>query len=250
MNEANQIIDALKRQLRAQGLTYRDVAKGLKLSEPSVKRLFASGRFTVDRLVQVSQLLGFTLAELVQESANSVPPLHMLTQAQEAQLVSSETLLLVTVCALNHWTVDDIVATYRITRAECLKHLLRLDRIGLIALQPGDRIRLCVARDFDWLPGGPIRQYFLEQGLNDFLDCRFERDDETLAFTHGMLTPAAAAELRLELRRLRSKFAALHQESMALPLAQKRGTGLLLALREWEPRGFARLRRNADARKR
>ena len=34
------LIDALKRALRARGVTYRDVARALELSEPSVKRLF------------------------------------------------------------------------------------------------------------------------------------------------------------------------------------------------------------------
>jgi hypothetical protein len=42
---------------------------------------------------------------------------------------------------------------------------------------------------------------------------------------------------------LRSRFAQLHDESLTAPLAQRRGTGLLLALREWEPAGFACLRR-------
>ncbi len=33
------------------------------------------------------------------------------------------------------------------------------------------------------------------------------------------------------------------RESVSLPLSQKRGVGLLLAIREWEPMGFRRLRR-------
>jgi hypothetical protein len=58
-----------------------------------------------------------------------------------------------------------------------------------------------------------------------------------------MLTESARAKLQQELRQLRSRFAQLHDESLAAPLAQRRGTGLLLALREWEPAGFASLRR-------
>lgn len=42
-----------------------------------------------------------------------------------------------------------MVDTYQLTRADRLKRLLVLDRMGLIALLPGDRIRLKVARDFD-----------------------------------------------------------------------------------------------------
>ena len=245
MTETAQLIATIKRELKAQGLTYRDVARALSLSEPSVKRLFSSERFTVERLVQISQLLGFTLTEILQESSSSVPQLSTLTEYQEAQLVSNSKLLLVAVCAFNHWSVADIVASYRMTKAEGLKRLLVLDRMGVIALLPGDRIRLCISRDFDWLPNGPIRQFFRREGLGDFLAGRFDQPNETLEFTHGMLTEAAFSQLQLELRRLRSKFAALHKESATAPLNQRRGTGLLLASQEWEPIAFQQLRRPA-----
>ncbi|MDM0114988.1 helix-turn-helix transcriptional regulator [Variovorax sp. J22R133] len=245
MSEVVQLLSTIKRQLKSQGLTYRDVARALDLSEPSVKRLFASERLTVERLAQISELLGFTMAELLQEAGASLPRLSTMTLEQEQQLVSDIHLLLVAVCVFNHWTVMEIVVAYRMTKAECLKRVLVLDRMGVIDLLPGDRIRLRVARDFDWLPDGPIRHFFLTQGLGSFLDCRFERPGESLDFAHGMLTGPAQAEFQVELRRLRVRLAALHQESAGAPLSQKRGTGVLLATREWEPAVFAKLRRDA-----
>jgi transcriptional regulator with XRE-family HTH domain len=243
MNETAQLILTIKRQLKIRGLSYRDVASALKLSEPSVKRLFANGRFTVDRLAQLSKLLGLTLAELVQEAAGSEPRLKTLSPAQENELVSDPKLLLVAVCALNHWTLDNIVGTYRLNQAECLQRLLRLDRLRLIDLLPGDRVRINVARDFDWLPGGPIRHFFKAQGEADFLDHTFSAAFDSHAFTHGMLTADASTQFQVELRRLRQKFSELHEASLTAPLAQRRGMGLLMALREWEPVGFAALRR-------
>jgi len=243
MSEVTQLLTTIKRQLKVQGKTYRDVAGALGLSEASVKRLLTSDSFGVDRLVEISNLLGFTLAELAQEAALTGTRLHTLSEAQEKELVSDTKLLLVAVCALNHWTLADMLAVYRLTEAECVQKLLHLDRLHLIALMPGNRIRLNVARDFDWLSDGPIRSYFRTQGLADFLDGTFDRPDETLAFTHGMLTESALAAMQLELRRLRARFAELHDESLASPLPKRRGSGLLLALREWEPAGFTSLRR-------
>jgi transcriptional regulator with XRE-family HTH domain len=243
MSEVTQLLTTIKRQLKLQGKTYRDVAGALGLSEASVKRLLTSDSFGVDRLVEISNLLGFTLAELAQEAALTGTRLHTLSEAQEKELVSDTKLLLVAVCALNHWTLADILAVYRLTEAECVQKLLHLDRLHLIALMPGNRIRLNVARDFDWLPDGPIRRYFRTQGLADFLDGTFDGADETLAFTHGMLTESALAAMQVEVRRLRARFAELHEESLASPLPKRRGSGLLLALREWEPAGFTALRR-------
>ena len=245
--EIAHLVATVKSQLKAQGRTYRDVARSLKLSEASVKRLFASERFTLDRLAQVGELLGYTLAELVQTAASSVPELDTLTSAQEAELVSDEKMLLVTVCALNQWTVAEMLSLYRITEAETIRRLRILDRMGVIELLPGDRIRRRARRDFDWLPAGPIKQYFSKQGVGDFLSDSFDQAEESLDFSHGMLTAAAQAELKLELRRLRRKLASLHEESSGAAFDEKRGVGLLLAMRRWEPPAFRRYRRPAPA---
>jgi transcriptional regulator with XRE-family HTH domain len=243
MSEVSQLLTTIKRQLKLQGKTYRDVASALQLSEASVKRLLTSDTLGVDRLVEISNMLGFTLAELAQEAAVTETRLRTLTATQEKELVSDTRLLLVAVCALNHWTLQDMLAVYKLSEAECLQKLLHLDRLHLIALLPGNRIRLNVARDFDWLPEGPIRRYFRTEGLNDFLDSGFDRPEQSLAFTHGMLTESALARMQAELRQLRARFAELHQESLASPLPKRRGSGLLLALREWEPAAFTALRR-------
>lgn len=243
MSEITHLIATLKRELKQQGKTYRDVGTALGLSEPSVKRLFATNQFTLDRLVEICGLLGLTLAELAQEAGQVTQRLRTLSAVQERELVSDARLLLVAVCALNHWTMAEMLQAYRLSEAECVQQLLRLDRLELITLLPGNRIRLNVARDFDWLPDGPIRAYFREQGLPEFVAGAFGGVGESLDFVHGMLTESARAKLQHELRQLRSRFAQLHDESLAAPLAQRRGTGLLLALREWEPAGFAALRR-------
>ncbi|MBK1615705.1 transcriptional regulator [Rubrivivax gelatinosus] len=246
-SEQSQLIVTIKRLLKAQGHTYRELAAALKLSEPSVKRLFSSQRLTVDRLAQIGDFLGYTMAEILQESADSMPRLQTLTLAQEAALVSNTKLLLVAVCAFNHWSVDDIVRAYRLSRAECLKQLLSMDRLQIIDLLPGDRIRLRVARDFAWLPDGPIHRFFMRQGVHDFLQGEPGAADQGLEFVYGMLTRDAQAELLVELRRLRTKLAALHDESASAPIGQRRGTSVLVAMRDWEPEGFRALRRSDTA---
>ena len=168
--------------------------------------------------------------------------------AETEQLVAAikRELLLVAVCALNNWSVAEILDTYKLTKAECIKRLVQLDRLRLIQLMPNDRIRVIVARDFDWLPNGPIHQLFLKHGQANFLNSAFAKGSETMAFVHGMLTESALAELQAELRKLKARFGQLHQESLVAPLPARTGTGLLLALRGWEPPAFAALRREAS----
>jgi transcriptional regulator with XRE-family HTH domain len=246
MNETRQLLSTLKRVLKARGLNYGDVATALGLSEPSVKRVFSNGRITVERLSALCGLVDMTLAELTQEATASVPRLGRLTEKQEAELVSDPGLLLVAVCALNHWRVSDIVARYRFDEAQCLRHLLRLDHMRLIDLLPGNRIRINVTRDFDWLPGGPIERQFAGHGRDDFLAGAFDSKHDAVFFVHGMLTPEARAQFQAQLTKLRRSFASLHEESQHAAIGERRGTAMLLALREWEPPDFARLRRTTD----
>lgn len=245
MNELNSILATTKQLLKRKGLTYRDLAQELKLSEPTVKRMFATGNISLERLAQVSAVLGLSMAELTHLAAENRPNIHALSDQDEAFLVSDPKLLLVAVCALNHWTLTDIVATYRVSEAECVQKLLQLDRLGLIHLLPGNRIRLVIARDFAWQPRGPIRTFFRAQGLGDFLDSSFAEPGESLAFVHGMFSPAAFAKLEPEIQRLRDRFSALHEESLAMPLTERQSASMLLATRrDWEPRAFADMRRD------
>ncbi|SFN39145.1 Helix-turn-helix [Formivibrio citricus] len=243
MSEAAQLVFTIKRLLKSRGHTYRDVAQALHLSEASVKRLFSAQRLSVDRLAELSAFLGLTLAELVQETQSDQLPIRALSMEQEAELVSDERMLLVAACAINQWRLDEIQSIYALTEPECLKYLLRLERIGLIRLLPGNRIRLTIARDFAWLPNGPIQCYFRQQCQADFLAGDAIGSETGYFFVHGMLTPAAMAEMEAEVSRLRRKFAELHRECASLPLHRKYGMGFLLALREWEPESFTRLRR-------
>jgi hypothetical protein len=126
--------------------------------------------------------------------------------------------------------------------AEVVKRLRILDRMGVIELLPGDRIRRRAKRDFDWIPDGPIRTFFAKQGLPDFLAGPFNPSDESLDFAHGMLTQSGQAELKLELRRLRSKLMSSHEQSVPAPLTEKDGIGLLLAT----PMGTARVSPSAS----
>lgn len=244
MTERKQLLTTVKAKLRARGVTYRDVAAALRLSEASVKRLFSTGNFSLDRLFDICALLDMTLAELTQSAAASSQHLHRLDEKLESELASDPKLLLVAICTLNHWRVADIVERYLLDEAECLRYLLLLDRMRLIDLLPGNRIRINVARDFDWLPGGPIARLFANRGRDDFLAAPFNGDHESVFFVHGMLTPEARRQFMVQLRKLRNQFADFHEESVCASIGERQGTAMLLAMREWEPPDFVRLRRS------
>jgi len=111
----------------------------------------------------------------------------------------------------------------------------------LVDLLPGNRIRINVTRDFDQLPSGPAARFFASRGRDDFLSSPFGADRESVFFVHGMLTPEARRQFIAQLRKLRTQFASLHDESLQAPIGERQGTAMLLAMHEWEPPDFVRL---------
>lgn len=245
MAATHPLLAALQRRLKRDGLTYAEVARRLGVSEPTVKRLFSTERLTLDRLDALCEVAGIDLAELAREAQEGQARLSRLTREQEEQLVKDTALLLVTVLVINHWRAEDILASYRIDEPALVRALAALDRLGLIDLLPGNRVRLKVARDFAWMPGGPIERWFERHVQGDFLNDGFRGEREVRRFSHGMLSPASRARLVERIGRLCAEFAEHHAEDAALPLDERDGCCLLVALRTWEPAAFAALKRNA-----
>ena len=109
MSQTNNLLLALKKQLRAQGKTYADVAQLLDLSEASVKRLFASQSFTLQRLEQLCDWLQIEFSELMQQ-AQQQPQLTQLTLQQEQDIAADQLLLLVAVSVINGFSFQDLLS--------------------------------------------------------------------------------------------------------------------------------------------
>jgi len=237
------LVEALKRTLKARGITYARVAAGLQLSEASVKRMFSKRDFTLQRLDEVCRIAEIDIGDLLQAVVERQAQASRLSVEQERELVSDTKLLLVALCAVSHWTLDEIAGTYDLSRADCIKYLARLDRLKIIELQPGDRIKPLLSRTFSWLPDGPVQRHFRAHIEAEYLNWPFDGPGELLLFVNGFLSRASMTEVIARLRRVAAEFAEIHNNDLSLPLQVRNGASLLLAVRPWEPRAFRALRR-------
>lgn len=248
MSQTQFLVATLKRELKGRGVTYAQVAAYLKKSEASVKRQFSLQNFNLSTLESICELIDLALYDLVQIAEDTQSGLRQLSAAQEAELVADPVRMLVAVCVLNHWTLAQIVSIYRIREPDCIGHLVYLDRLGLIRLLPENRVKLRIARDFAWLPDGPIHTFFKRHAQSDFLDAPFNQSGEVFRFQQAMVTPAANARFQIRLQRLLEEFSELHEDSLSAPAEARFGTGLLVAMRSWEPAEFASQRIAPDRR--
>lgn len=244
MPHAITLVDTLKRLLKARGITYGELAARIDMSEASVKRMFSQKNFTLQRLDQILSASGIEFDEL--SAAQNGPALiSHLTMAQEREIIGDPRLLVVAVSAMNHISFDDIVMYYNMSEVEVTKYLLRLDKIGFLELLPNNRVKLLIARTFSWIANGPIQSYFRHEAAGDYLDSRFDGEDEVLRLVNVMLSKQSCGALLERLKQVAAEFAQQHQHEIRLPLEQRHAISFIVAARPWVPQAFKTLLRTA-----
>ena len=162
MAQVDALVETLKSALKSHNLKYRDVAQAMDLSEASIKRLFSSRTFSLQQIQQVCLMMGMEISDLVQLMVERQARLQELSEEQEEEIVRDPGFLIITVCVLNRWTLEDMLRHYTFTEHECVQKLARLDRLKIIELLPKNRIKLLVAPNFSWRKNGPIQRFFLD----------------------------------------------------------------------------------------
>jgi len=249
MTQTRLIVETLKRELRKQGITYRQVAETIGLSEASVKRLFAERTFTLTRLAQVCELLGLEIADLIHQMEKNIELTERLTLEQETELVSDVRLLLMAHFLINKLEFSEIIDLYNISETEGIRLLARLDRMKIIELQPGNRVKLMISKSFQLIPGGPIQRFYEKIAQQEFFNSSFSGRGECRIFLSGMFSRDANAEIIRKIKRLAEDAQELREDSEHLPLSDKFGCSLVMAIRPWEASFFDSLRREPNQKK-
>ncbi|HUK01718.1 MAG TPA: helix-turn-helix transcriptional regulator [Steroidobacteraceae bacterium] len=242
MAERDLIVAELKRALREKGLTYATVAQKLELSVATVKRLFSSGDFSLHRVDLICELLGIGWREILERAHDHTTPVNQLTLTQEQEIVSDPKLLFVTWLVINRAPFEEIVATYRFSKAELQRLLIRLDRLKVIELQPMNRVRLLVSRRFSWRAAGPVHRYIHQKLLREFLESSFSAANEEFFFHGALVSEESLALLKRTLRAASQECLQIFERDRSTQ-QDGRGCAFLLAVRPWTYSGFKQFER-------
>ena len=245
MSTTADLVAALKKELKTAQMTYADLAQQLGMAESSVKRMLAKGDMPLSRIDAICRALALDFADLARRVADEQPLLKELTQEQEKAVVADKKLLLMAICVLSQWTLEQITTTYRLSEAEGIQYLAQLDRIGIIELRPLNRYRLKLAKTFRWRPHGPVMHYFRDHALLDYFNGGFDAPGEGVLLVHGSIARSLAPAFTERLQRVAQDFAQQHLADQRLPEREREGYTLLLAMRSWEFEAFAQMRRTA-----
>jgi len=234
VSQTGQLLDALKKLLRARGLNYRDVARALDLSEASVKRLFSEQSFSLKRLEEICVLLDMNIYELSRLSRMYEASGHReLSEAQELALANDPVLLTWFYLLITGWQPARIRSRFGLDRAESDSHLAKLEQLRLIARPSPNKVRLLTGRRINWRPDGPVRKLYEERVKAEFLHSRFDAADELMRLESAELSDASVKLLRRRIERLAMDVEDYAEADLNLPPQEKRAYALLLAFRPW-----------------
>jgi hypothetical protein len=238
-----EIVTELKRALRASGHTYAHVAQKLDLSVASVKRLFSREDLSLARIDAICELIGLGLIEILDRARERAAPATQLTLAQESEIVSDLRLLFMTWLVLIRTPFEEMVHSYRFTQREALKYLIRLDRLKVIELQPGNRVRLLVSRHFSWRAGGPVQKYIDQKLLREFFASHFTAPTEEFFFHGGRVSEDALARMKRALQGAARECTEIIERDRSTT-QDRCGAAFVLALRPWNYSGFKQFDRD------
>jgi len=235
------IVRGVKARLRANGMSYRELAEQVGVSEPTIKRDLSRGNFSLGRLDKICEVLGVEVGDLLQPADQAA--LTELSEDQEQALVANPKLLLVTYLVVNDWKFSEIVATFRLDENELVNILLKMDRLRIVDFRPPTRMRKVTARNFSWRKDGPVHAYFIRRVVPEFFNARFDGPGDEFRFMAGTLSPASILRFQSALQRLAAEFEELTHQDGRLPLERRDGCTVILAASSWEFSEFSKLRR-------
>jgi DNA-binding Xre family transcriptional regulator len=228
------LFDALRVHLKARGMTYKQLADGLGLSEPTVKRIFASSDCSLSRLRDICQYLHIELEDLMKTTPKKRKLIEQLSIKQETELANNKKLFMIAICVMNLWFFEDMLTHLTIPKPECLALLHRLEKIGFIEMQPKNQYRLLVAKHFSWIVDGPLMR--LVKGVaNDFFDHRFEAPGEVLKIINVRVSPQVRESLKARLEQIAQEYADQVVADSHLPLDERPLLSICIAARAWVP---------------
>jgi len=223
----------LKQQIRIRGMRYKDIADQLGVSVMTVKRYLNSERVPVEVLEDIGACLGLGLLELAEIArADDGGDALDLELQQETELAADYALALMRLLLYSGMTVAEIMDEYEVDEPTVVRLLARLDRLKLIELLPGNRVRIRGTRHVEWKPGGPIRHTIENDIRKNFVTMDFANTEEFFGYETVRLTQSSIKQLEAHMRNLIRQVRTLHRIDQAAKSEDKQWYTLLVAQRE------------------
>lgn len=169
-NQSRDIMQALQRVCKSQGLTQVRISDYLGVSLPTVKRWFSGHGVSLDVFNQLLALTGTSFEDLAALVATASAETFQYTIKQEEFLAEHLGHLAYFDQLINGHSPNSIKRKHRLTDHSQRRYLKDLDAIGLIERHPGDEIVVVPKGAPKWRPNGPLDRAVGSLAVSTFIE--------------------------------------------------------------------------------
>jgi len=215
MSQKTLILEGLKALIRAQGVTYAQLAKKLKISESSIKKYFSESRMTLDVLDQICIALNTNVDEILSQSRELNEPLKRRFRLdQEDFLAESDLHFYIFFHILRGISSQEILSKLNETSKLDFHRCIRsLEQLELIRTQPKGGIIALFSFGASIQAHGPLWKKFHGTAISEFFKADFSIPKAHLNLCVGYLSQQNAKALQAKLFQIEQEFSILSSKN-------------------------------------
>src|SRR4051812_12184355 len=163
------VLGVLKKALKAKKYTYSKLAEKIGVSEATIRRIFAGYECNIGRLFDICEVLGISFLEIVQFALQEQIASFFLSKKQEEHFAKNPRDYGFFRELYYGKSLKQVCKEWELTEGQAFTRLLKLERLGLLTLGPGNEFRFQVTGQMNWSDTGPMVRELLRARCEDLL---------------------------------------------------------------------------------
>lgn len=184
---ADILMRVIREEVRRQKLRVKDLAKLLKVSEPTVKRYLAGKGVTLEVWTQIYEALGLNIRQVADRAGSIMVYQETFTEKQELTFCKIPGLYAFHHHLFHGYSAKEIMTKHKLTEKSVIFYLKNLDNIGLIRWMSGLDFHMSITGEPNWRKNGPLSKKYRDKFFNDFVWAK--KNSEHIRIASYLLTP-------------------------------------------------------------
>jgi DNA-binding Xre family transcriptional regulator len=227
------VIQCLKDQLKLRGFSYKQLALIWKVSESSVKRIMSSEEISLSRIESACSAMDLSLGNFFKYiTFEEQSGIFHLSNEQEKLLAKDPEALNYFLLLNEGWNPTEILREYSISAEKNMRILNLLEKWGFIEVHAQNRIKRKFLGNLRFKKEGPLGRQMESIVKTEFLDSRFEKEDEYFTFLQLNFVPGDLQKIKIKLLEIFKEMTAQSDKNRQHPNSQS--YGMTMAMRPWD----------------
>lgn len=227
------LFSVLKQVLKNRGFNYADIALALNTSEITIKRLFKEKDCKMSRLIEICDIIGISLSDLLSLQERMSQSAQYLPRETERELAKQPKLFIFLLLLVSWVDLKRIAQECQLTENEIYLLLRQLEKLGIIELQPNNKIKYIESLPIRWRLNGPLSEHIKQANMKYISHCIDKEAQPNYEFSAAsrLMTESSAAKIQESLRQVKRDFEYLAtQDQMFYPAKDLQLSKLVVAM--------------------